>query len=48
MNFIAVPRDIQSVERFDRAIGLATRGAKRGEIMMADQRLRRIVHGTGI
>ena len=41
-------RDVEAVERLHRRGGLALGGAEGGEVVMADQRLRRVVHGLGV
>ena len=47
-HFIANPLDIQARQRFHRRSRLAFRRAKRCEIMLADEPLRRFVHRRGI
>ena len=48
VDFVAALADIQPVQRLDRRLGLAFGGAEGGEIMLAHQRLRRMMHRFGI
>ena len=48
MDFLAALADIQPVEGLHRRLGLAFGGAEGGEIVLADQELRRRMHGLGI
>ncbi len=45
---IAVARHIERIERLHRRLGLAIGGAERGEIVLADEVLRGVVHRVGI
>ena len=42
------PHDGNLIQRFHRAVRLAGRGAKRGEVMPSDENLRRVMHGAGV
>ena len=45
---VAIARYIETIERADRVLGLAVNRAKGGEVVPADQSLRRFMHGVGI
>ncbi len=45
---LADPDDIEPVECAQRAVGLALHGAEGREVVLADQRLRGLVHGGGV
>ena len=48
LDLLAVARYPDIRERLDRRFRLAFRGAEAGEVVMADQRQRRLVHRTGV
>ena len=48
MDFLAHARDVEAIERLHRRFRLALRGAEGGEVVLPDQRLRRVMHRLGV
>ena len=44
MNFLAALTDVEAIQSFDWRLGLAFRGAEGGEVVLAHQGLRRVMH----